>query len=131
MADISNINKIFGQRLKHLRETNNLFQEDVGEWFKMRKSTVSQWESGRLPHATIITELAERFNCTTDYLLGKESYPLRKGQIISEEHPDQEVAQLLKDNGVEKLKLAKDVTLDELERAIKVIKALREENKTQ
>ena len=66
----SNINNIFGKRLKELRENRGLFQEDVGEWFQMKKSTVSQWESGRFPHATIITKLAQKFNVTTDYLLG-------------------------------------------------------------
>lgn len=65
-----NINEVFGKRLKELRENKGLYQEDIGEWFKMGKSTVSQWESGRLPHATIIVELAEKFNVTTDDLLG-------------------------------------------------------------
>lgn len=65
------INKVFGDRLKTLREQAGLRQEDVGEWFKMQKSTVSQWESGRLPHASIIAELATKFNTSTDYLLGR------------------------------------------------------------
>lgn len=64
------INIIFGSRLKMLREQAGLRQEDVGEWFKMQKSTVSQWENGRLPHASIIAELASNFNVTTDFLLG-------------------------------------------------------------
>lgn len=73
--DNSNINTIFGQRLKELRENKGLYQEDVGEWFKMKKSTVSQWESGRLPHATIIAGLSQKFNATTDYLLGRADNP--------------------------------------------------------
>ena len=63
-------NILFGKRLRELREEKGLLQEDVGNWFNMRKSTVSQWESGRLPHATIIVELAKRLNVSTDYLLG-------------------------------------------------------------
>ncbi|MDF2857249.1 MAG: transcriptional regulator, family [Neobacillus sp.] len=64
------INETFGKRLKKLRDDRGLYQEDIGEWFNMRKSTVSQWESGRLPHASIIAQLARKFNVATDYLLG-------------------------------------------------------------
>ncbi|TWH48501.1 LexA family transcriptional regulator [Sporomusa sp. KB1] len=71
--DSSNISIVFGQRLRKLRENHGLYQEDVGEWFKMQKSTVSQWESGRLPHATIIAQLAQKFNCTSDHLLGLDN----------------------------------------------------------
>lgn len=70
-----NISKVFGQRLRDLREERGLNQETVGEWFTMKKSTVSQWESGRLPHASIIAELAKKFNVTTDYLLGNSKEP--------------------------------------------------------
>lgn len=63
-------NEIFGKRLRELRDEYGLLQENVGNWFSMGKSTISQWESGRLPHATIIIELSKRFNVTTDYLLG-------------------------------------------------------------
>jgi len=66
----SDISTIFGQRLRDLREEYGLVQQDVGSWFNMRKSTVSQWESGRLPHPTIIAELARRFRVSADYLLG-------------------------------------------------------------
>lgn len=68
------VNQIFGKRLKALREEKGLRQEDVGELFKMQKSTVSQWEGGRLPHPTIIVELAKFFIVTTDYLLGTSPY---------------------------------------------------------
>lgn len=66
----ANTNAIFGKRLRELREEHGLLQENVGNWFSMGKSTISQWESGRLPHAIIIIELSKRFNVTTDYLLG-------------------------------------------------------------
>ena len=68
--DNAEVGKIFGQHLKQKRIEFGLKQEDVGSWFMMKKSTVSQWENGRLPHATIIIELARRFKVTTDRLLG-------------------------------------------------------------
>lgn len=60
----------FGEKLRALRLAHGLVQEEVGAWFNMRKSTVSQWESGRLPHPAIIAELARRFGVSADYLLG-------------------------------------------------------------
>lgn len=68
--DTFDVSRVFGQRLKQKRMELGLKQEDVGSWFTMKKSTVSQWENGRLPHATIIIKLARRFNVTTDWLLG-------------------------------------------------------------
>lgn len=65
------ISKVFGERLKNLRDARGLRQEDVGDWFKMQKSTVSQWENGRLPHVMILNELADKFGVTVDYLLGR------------------------------------------------------------
>ncbi len=68
--DENNLAVKFGKRLRHLRLERGLVQEDIGAWFNMRKSTVSQWESGRIPHPTIIAELARRFHVSADYLLG-------------------------------------------------------------
>jgi transcriptional regulator with XRE-family HTH domain len=79
----NDISKIFGERIRQKREERGLNQEDVGDWFKMQKSTVSQWESGRLPHGTIIAELAQRFNTTTDYLLGNTDDPSTPADTIA------------------------------------------------
>lgn len=69
MEDID-VGIIFGERLRQKRLEYKLKQEEVGQWFEMKKSAVSQWENGRLPHVTIVIELARRFNVTTDWLLG-------------------------------------------------------------
>ncbi len=68
--DETTLGTVFGKRLRELRGEHGLVQEDIGGWFNMRKSTVSQWESGRLPHPTIIAALARRFRVSADYLLG-------------------------------------------------------------
>ena len=39
-------NNILGQRLKQLRIENGLTQEEFGRPYDLRKSTVSQYESG-------------------------------------------------------------------------------------
>jgi transcriptional regulator with XRE-family HTH domain len=63
---------MFGKRLKQLREDNDLRQEDVGKIVNVEKSTVSQWESGkRTPDVETIMKLADYFNVSIDYILGK------------------------------------------------------------
>ena len=89
----ANTNVIFGKRLRELREEHGLLQENVGNWFSMGKSTISQWESGRLPHATIIIELSKRFNVTTDYLLGQS--PNKRNIETTNAHDTKDPAQNL------------------------------------
>ncbi len=67
----------FGERLRHLREERGLRQEDVAEAFFVVKSTVSQWETSiHAPRdqATLV-KLADYFNSTVDYLLGRSAEP--------------------------------------------------------
>jgi len=66
---------VFGSRLRNLRESRNLRQDDVADLFGMNKSAVSQWENGRIPHPTILSKLADYFGVTTDYLLGRVASP--------------------------------------------------------
>lgn len=64
----------FGERLRELREDKGLRQEDVGALFGFGKSTVSQWESGKSqPEFKIVVKLADYFNVSVDYLLGRKT----------------------------------------------------------
>lgn len=63
---------IFGKRLKLLRNEKHLTGEEFGKIFNVTKVAVSNWESGRrFPEQTILTKIADYFNVTTDYLLGR------------------------------------------------------------
>ena len=66
-----NMSAIFGSRLRNLRESRSLRQDDVAVLFEMNKSAVSQWENSRIPHPAIIVKLADYFGVSTDYLLGR------------------------------------------------------------
>lgn len=81
--DENKVSVQFGKRLRDLRTERGLVQEDIGAWFNMRKSTVSQWESGRIPHPTIIVELARRFRVSADYLLGLSDIRLSAESLTS------------------------------------------------
>ncbi len=87
---------IFGQRLKELREQRNYTQEDIGSWFNMGKSTVSQWESGRIPHATILVKLASKLGVSIDYLLAHDAKEDLKNGTNQNDKISEEDIELLK-----------------------------------
>ncbi len=71
-------NKIFCERLRSLRQTNNLTLERVGKDFEVSKQTVSRWETGdRLPALDIAVALADYFDVSLDYLVGRSDDPIR------------------------------------------------------
>ncbi|MFZ5967390.1 MAG: helix-turn-helix domain-containing protein [Bacillota bacterium] len=62
----------FGNRLRNLRKALNLSQEELGQKFNLAKSTISQYELGkRSPDSTMLEKLADFFNVSVDYLLGR------------------------------------------------------------
>lgn len=65
-------NNIFGENLKTLRLSENLSQTKLGEELGVCNQTVSFWELGkREPDLDMLLKIAEFFEVSTDYLLGK------------------------------------------------------------
>ncbi|MBB6215190.1 transcriptional regulator with XRE-family HTH domain [Anaerosolibacter carboniphilus] len=63
---------VFQNRLRELRKALGLSQEKLGQKFNLAKSTISQYELGkRSPDSVMLTKLADFFNVTVDYLLGR------------------------------------------------------------
>lgn len=129
----NDVSKIFGERIREKREERGMNQDEVGAWFKMQKSTVSQWESGRLPHATIIAELAQRFNTTTDYLLGRTDDPITPADAIASAIADDKElsefwSELRKREDLQLLfKQTKSLSPSTIKRVIKYIKMVEDE----
>ena len=60
-------------KLKELREEKNLTQKDVAKAINTNQSTVARWEAGEhLPTSDYIVKLSNLFQCSSDYLLGRE-----------------------------------------------------------
>ena len=61
------------ERLKYLRKTRKIKQEEIAEYLKCSVRQYQRMEYGEvnLPVLTLIA-LADYFNVTTDYLLGRE-----------------------------------------------------------
>ena len=61
----------FSQKLKDLRHDRGWEQKDLAQQLNVSKSTISAWEIGRnQPSYELLSQLANLFDVTTDYLLG-------------------------------------------------------------
>lgn len=62
------------ERLREMREKYNLSQEAVAERLGITSASVSSYERGeRTPSLPIVLKLSYIYNCSVDYLLGKNN----------------------------------------------------------
>lgn len=65
--------KKFSDNLKILRNENKVSQRVIAEKLKISRAIVSYWENGqREPTLSSLIALADFFNCSIDYLVGRE-----------------------------------------------------------
>lgn len=65
--------EIFGQRIKQELKAQGKLQKDLGEYLKVKKSTLTEWLNGNNePPMRIIVDIAKFLDVSTDYLLGLE-----------------------------------------------------------
>lgn len=63
----------FSEKIKSLRQQNNLTQATLAQKLGVTKSVISAYENDlRRPSYEVLVQLARIFNVTTDYLLGIE-----------------------------------------------------------
>lgn len=88
---------ILGKRLKELRTLKKLNQIDVANVLDIDRSTYGKYETGdSSPDYEKLIHLAEFFEVTTDYLLGRTDNP--KG--ILDEPSELEIEHVLKNNQI-------------------------------
>lgn len=64
---------IQGLRLKELRIERNLTQKEIAVKLGLTAHNIGDWERGKAePSAFWLTKLADFFECSIDYLLGRE-----------------------------------------------------------
>lgn len=62
------------EKLKQLRKEKNLSQVEMANILNVHQTAVSQWEQGRTtPDMQTLIKIADYFQVTVDYLLGKNS----------------------------------------------------------
>lgn len=64
---------MFNIRLKELRNQKNMTQDELGKVLNVSGKTIGTWErDSRQPNIETINALANYFNVSTDYLLGRK-----------------------------------------------------------
>lgn len=65
---------ICAERIKDLRQEKNLSQSVLAQKIGVSQKAIDYWERGiNEPKATYIVRLADFFDVSTDYLLGREN----------------------------------------------------------
>lgn len=63
-------------RIKQLRELNRMNQKELAAFLNISQGSLSNWERGiHDPDNEALILLSQKFNVTTDYLLGKSNTP--------------------------------------------------------
>jgi len=66
---------IFSERFKELRLGKKLAQTEIAKILNVSNGTVGLWETGkRLPSYEVLVRIANFFDVTTDFLLGRVDY---------------------------------------------------------
>lgn len=123
----------FGERLKELREDKNLIQQDIADILKVGRATIAGYETkGKQPDYDKLTKLAEFFNVSTDYLLGRTDTKSPADEISSAIKDDEELLMFwneLKDRDDLQLLFKQSKNLDSktIQQIIRIIKAIEDE----
>ncbi len=79
----------FGLRLKQLRTENKMTQTELGKKLNVTKASISGYENGtRNPDQESLVKIAEIFNVSTDYLLGKETTQKKYYELTDKDEKD-------------------------------------------
>lgn len=72
--------KIFAERLKHLRADRKVSMQKLAEEIGLKnKGTIGQFETEiTVPSADTLISLADYFNVSIDYLVGRSDSPMRR-----------------------------------------------------
>jgi len=94
---------MFGKRLKSLRESKDLTQQDLADILKVSVGTIGMYEiDKRLPNNKNSEKLADYFGVSLDYLLGRTDDPTPVcdvNQDLYDEHNyNEELEAFLKDH---------------------------------
>lgn len=121
---------ILAKRLKKLRSTSGLSQREFARLFNMSPSTLAMYETGRRePDYNILSKLADYYNVSTDYLLGRTDNPYPYDENNENKQPDFSTAFKEKNLGdaitrivniCEEFSLSKQIMMEMFDKAIDV-----------
>lgn len=76
---------MIGQTVRNLRKQKRISQTELAKILHVSQQTITAWETGKAePSSSAVSNLADYFNVTTDYLLGRpEKQTESRQQTIS------------------------------------------------
>lgn len=77
---------MIGQTVRNLRKQKRISQTELAKILHVSQQTITAWETGKAePSSSAVSNLADYFNVTTDYLLGRpEKQTKSRQQTINE-----------------------------------------------
>jgi transcriptional regulator with XRE-family HTH domain len=78
---------MFAERLKELRKSKKITQEKLADIIGVERSSIGKYESPSkpvIPSTDIQIKLADYFDVTVDYLLGRKEKPSEKTDDLSD-----------------------------------------------
>lgn len=109
-------------RLKEARKKANLTQAEVGEKMGVSQNTYSYWENGkvRIDNQALI-DLANLFNVTTDYLLGRD-----ETSYYADKETDDYAEQIHKNPNLRILfDATKDLNKNDIDTVLRIVEGLK------
>lgn len=92
--------KSLGKRLKTLREEKDLTQGQLAKLVNLSQQTIGHYEVDRAkPDLETLQKLAEVFNCSIDYILGRTNIRRPQSQV-TETPTDYELEKFLRESNV-------------------------------
>ncbi|WP_232841811.1 helix-turn-helix domain-containing protein [Caldicellulosiruptor acetigenus] len=89
---------LFRFRLKELREEKNISRSDLAEILGVSTQTIANYENGhREPNFDTLLKIAEYFDVTVDYLVGRSDYRTVEEQISKRSKFEKTVGESLKE----------------------------------
>ena len=76
---------VFGNRLRALRLRKGLLGKELAIHLNVESAAISNWEKGkRFPKEDKLIEIADYFDCSIDYLLGRTE---KESELINKTYP--------------------------------------------
>ena len=74
---------MFFERLQNLCKKNKTSPTAVITKLNISRSSVTSWKKGIQPSSEILQKIADYFNVSTDYLLGRTDNPAPAGEVFA------------------------------------------------
>jgi transcriptional regulator with XRE-family HTH domain len=95
-----------GKRLKSIRNDKNITQKELGKILSLSHATINRYERGvNEPDSSTIVKIAEYFDVTLDYLLGRVDEP---NAFLTKETANSDKTSILDPEYLKVLKEAKE-----------------------